>query len=115
MTVAVEVRRRFGQIVVPVLGIGALFYLGYHFFEGERGLKASWSVDQRLVQAKAERDKLRAEREKLGARVAMLREATIDRDMLDERLRRMLNLVEPNDIVILYTKPLEPDLKPAGR
>lgn len=109
MTVAVEVRRRFGQIVVPVLGIGALFYLGYHFFEGERGLKASWSVDQRLVEAKAEREKLRLERERIESRVAMLREESIDRDMLDERLRRMLNFVDPNDIIILYGKPLAPD------
>jgi hypothetical protein len=29
--------------------------------------------------------------------------------MLDERLRQMLNFVQPNDIVILYAKPLAPD------
>jgi cell division protein FtsB len=44
--------------------------------------------------------------------VGLLREGTLDRDMLDERLRQMLNLVQPNDIVILFAKPLAPD-KPA--
>lgn len=109
MAVAIEFRRRFAQIVVPVLGLGALAYLGYHFFEGERGLKASWSVEQRLAKAAAERKALTAERQRLEARVALLREDTLDPDMLDERLRLMLNLVQPNDVVILFSKPLAPD------
>lgn len=112
MAVAFELRRRFALIIVPILGLGALAYLGYHFFEGERGLKASWSVEQRLAKAEAERKSLMAERQRLEGRVALLREDTLDRDMLDERLRQMLNLVQPNDIVILLAKPLAPD-KPA--
>ena len=96
-------------IIVPVLGIGALVYLGYHFFEGERGLKASWSVDQRLARATAERDKLAAERSQIESRVGLLREKSLDRDMLDERIRQMLNLAQPGDLVILYAKPLAPD------
>lgn len=109
MAVAFEFRRRFALIIVPILGLGALAYLGYHFFEGERGLKASWSVEQRLAKAEAERKSLMAERLRLEGRVALLREDTLDRDMLDERLRQMLNLVQPNDIVILFAKPLAPD------
>ena len=109
MSFAFELKRRFAVIVVPVLGLGALIYLGYHFFEGERGLKASWSVDQRLAKAQAERKTLSAERERLEGRVGLLREGTIDRDMLDERLRQMLNLALPGDVVILYAKPLTPD------
>src|SRR5262249_25162432 len=109
MAVAIEFRRRFTQIVIPILGLGALAYLGYHLFEGERGLKASWSVEQRLAKAEAERKTLMAERQRLEARVALLREDTLDRDLLDEGLRQMLNLVQPNDVVILFTKPLAPD------
>jgi cell division protein FtsB len=109
MAFARELRRRFASIVVPVLGLGALAYLGYHFFEGERGLKASWSVEQRLARAEAERKTLAAERQRLESRVALLREDTLDPDMLDERLRHMMNLVQPSDIVILYAKPLAPD------
>ena len=112
MAVAIEFRRRFALIVLPVLGLGALAYLGYHLFEGDRGLKASWSVEQRLAKAEAERKTLMAERQRLEGRVGLLREGSLDRDMLDERLRQMLNLVQPNDIVILFAKPLPPD-KPA--
>jgi cell division protein FtsB len=109
MAFAAELRRRFSSIVLPVLGLGALAYLGYHFFEGERGLRASWSVEQRLARAEAERKALAAERQRLESRVGLLREESLDRDMLDERLRQMLNLVQANDIVILYAKPLAPD------
>lgn len=112
MAVALELKKRFAQIVLPVLGLGALAYLGYHLFEGERGLKASWSVEKRLAKAEAERKELAAERKRLESRVGLLREDTLDRDMLDERLRQMLNLVQPNDVVILFAKPLAPD-KPA--
>lgn len=109
MSFATELKRRFGLVVVPILGLGALVYLGYHLFEGERGLKASWALDQRLAKAEAERKDLAAEREKIESRVGLLREGTLDRDMLDERLRQMLNLAQPGDVVILYTKPLTPD------
>ena len=115
MAVAIEFRRRFAQIVIPVLGLGALAYLGYHFFEGERGMKASWSVEQRLAKAAVEQKRLTAERQQLESRVALLREGTLDRDMLDERLRQMLNLVQPNDIVILFAKPLAPDKAPTAK
>lgn len=115
MAVALEVKKRFAQIVLPVLGLGALAYLGYHLFEGERGLKASWSVEQRLAKAEAERKTLMAERQRLEGRVGLLREDTLDRDMLDERLRQMLNLVQPNDVVILFAKPLAPDQAPAAK
>jgi cell division protein FtsB len=109
MAFVLEVRKRFAQIVLPVLGLGALAYLGYHLFEGDRGLKASWLVEQRLAKAEAERKALTAARQKLESRVGQLREGTLDRDMLDERLRQMLNLVHASDVVILYAKPLEPD------
>jgi cell division protein FtsB len=115
MAVAIELRRRFAQIVLPVLGLGALAYLGYHLFEGDRGLKASWSVEQRLAKAEAERKALTAERQRIEGRVGLLREGSLDRDMLDERLRQMLNLVQPNDIVILFAKPLAPDKVPAAK
>ena len=109
MAVALEFRRRFALIIIPILGLGAIAYLAYHIFEGDRGLKASWSVEQRLAKAESERKELMAERVRLEGRVGLLREDTLDRDMLDERLRQMLNLVQPNDVVILFAKPLAPD------
>jgi len=109
MSFASEIKRRFAVIVVPILGLGALVYLGYHLFEGERGLKASWALDQRLAKAEAERKVLATERQRIESRVGLLREGSVDRDMLDERLRQMLNLAQANDVIILYARPLAPD------
>lgn len=109
MSFASEIKRRFAVIVVPILGLGALAYLGYHFFEGERGLKASWALDQRLGKAEAERKTLATERQRIESRVGLLREGTVDRDMLDERLRQMLNLAQAGDVIILYARPLAAD------
>jgi cell division protein FtsB len=44
---------------------------------------------------------VRAERDALDHRVGLLRPEHLDRDMLDERAREMLNLAGPNEIVIL--------------
>ncbi len=109
MSVLHEIRRRSGQTMMPLLLVAAAAYFGYHFFAGERGLNAWWSVNHRLELAKAEHESLRLEREKLEMRVSLMREDTLDRDLLDERLRRMLNLVQPDDVVILYAQPLAPD------
>ena len=106
-------RRRLGRMLIPLPILGAMAYLGFHFLEGDRGLRAWWGLSHRLELVRAEHDSLRAEREKLEARVALLREATLDRDLLEERVRRMLNLVHPGEVVILFDKPLTPDQKTA--
>ena len=98
---------------MPLGVLAALAYLGFHFLEGERGLKAWWGLSHRLELARAEHESLRAERETLEARVAMLREGTLDRDLLEERVRRMLNMVHPGEVVILFDQPLQPDRKAA--
>lgn len=84
-------------------------YAGYHFVEGERGIKAWWSVDQQIEEAERERDTVLAERERLEARVRLLREDSLNSDMLDERVRRILNYGREGELVILYERPLPRD------
>lgn len=99
-------RRRMTPFALPILSIGALLYFGYHVLQGERGLKAWWTVNHRLEIAQFEHTRLRTERDRVEARVAMLRVDTLDRDMLDERLRVMLNHAQTGEIVIMYPQPL---------
>jgi cell division protein FtsB len=106
-----EQRHRLGRLAIPLAVLGTVAYLGFHFLEGERGLRAWWALSNRLDRARQEHEALRAEREKLDSRVALLREATLDRDLLDERVRRMLQLLHPGEVVVLYDKPLTPDPK----
>ena len=86
----------------PLLFLSLVGYFLWQATQGERGLE-SYAVRQRdLVAAQAEL--LRAEQDVAGweRRVAGLRSSRIDRDALDERSRAMLNLSEPNDVIILY-------------
>jgi cell division protein FtsB len=85
----------------PVLGFCVVGYFAYHSFEGERGLYAYLRLTEEVRTAREHRDDVRAERIALERRVALLRADSLDRDMLDEQARALLNYARPDEIVIL--------------
>ena len=87
--------------VGPVLGFCVVGYFAYHSFEGERGLYAYLRLSDQVRIAREHRDDIRAERLTLERRVALLRSESLDRDMLDEQSRALLNYARPDEIVIL--------------
>ena len=106
MSVVSEIRRRARLIIGPVLGISLCAYFAYHLVEGERGLVAWLRVTQQVRDARASLATAEAERATHERHVELLRPQHLDRDMLDERARRALNLVGPNELVIM-TPPAE--------
>ena len=109
MIVLREMRRRMKSWVAPVFGIAALFYFAYHLVEGDRGLRAWVRVAQDLRIAKENLATTSAERAELEHRVAHLRPDKLDPDLLDSQVRKNLDVVAPDEIVIM--KPT--DGKPA--
>jgi cell division protein FtsB len=101
MAILREIRRRARLIVGPVLGVSLCAYFAYHLVEGDRGLLAWQRVSRQVRDARATLAETEAERAALERHVALLRPEHIDRDMLDERARLELDLVGPNDVVIL--------------
>jgi cell division protein FtsB len=93
--------RRARVVVGPILGIALTAYFAYHLVEGDRGLKASLRLSRGIRTANATLDAARAQRAALDLKVSNLRPAHVDPDLLDERIRATLNLVSPNDIVIM--------------
>lgn len=85
----------------PVLGFCVVGYFAYHSFEGERGLYAYLRLTEEVRIAREHRDDIRAERIALERRVALLRGESLDRDMLDEQARALLNYARPDEIIIL--------------
>ena len=55
-----------------------------------------------LQQAQAELAAAQTERDAWQRRVHALESDHLDRDMLDERARALLNLANPNDIIVQY-------------
>jgi cell division protein FtsB len=105
MIVTRELRRHARLIVGPVLGMALTGYFAYHLIEGDRGLLAWLRLTRELREANANLEAARAAREALDHKVANLRPDHVDPDLLDERVRATLNLVGPNEIVIMKPAP----------
>ena len=104
MRLAVELRKRARQIVLPVIGICVLGYFLYHFLHGERGLFALMAMNRQIAEAETLADHTAAERRDLERRVSLLSARSLDLDMLDERVRAMLNDGDPAELVILHPR-----------
>jgi cell division protein FtsB len=100
MSLVHELRRRARLVTVPILGITLVAYFAYHLVEGDRGLMAWMRLSQEVRDAKATLATVAQARATLEHRVSLLRADHLDRDLLDERARAMLDLVGPDEIVI---------------
>lgn len=91
-----------GRWVVKPMLIGfVLFYLCFHVFHGERGLVALWREQGEQVLLERELANVVDARIALERRVSGLRTHSLDRDLLDEQLRRMLGMRGENELVVL--------------
>lgn len=83
-----------------MLAASFVVYLAYHTLQGERGLNAWVQLNAELAKAAALEQALVAERQELEQRVSHLRRESLDRDLLEERARIVLNLGWPDEYVI---------------
>ncbi|HZU87628.1 MAG TPA: septum formation initiator family protein [Stellaceae bacterium] len=100
-----ELRRRAHQIVGPLLGMALTGYFAYNLVAGDRGLLAWMRLSRQLAAEQTTLAQERAERVALDLKVANLRPEHIDPDLLDERARAVLNLVAPDEIVVMRPRP----------
>ncbi|MDR3507931.1 MAG: septum formation initiator family protein [Caulobacteraceae bacterium] len=81
-----------------------IFYFGFQALTGDRGLLSLTRRNAALEEKSLELAKLQAERKDLERRALLLRDDSLSADLLDERSRSQLGLVDPRDYVI-RTKP----------
>jgi cell division protein FtsB len=99
-------RSRLRQIVLPLIGALTVFYFGYHAIEGERGLLAWVRLSDAVEEAGRREAALANQRAVLENRVARLKPDSLDLDLLDERARAVLNLAEPDELILYdHAKP----------
>lgn len=89
------------RVIVPAVGACVVGYFAYYAVHGERGLMAMKRLQTQIAQAEQTLAEVRSDREKMEQRVKLLRPDHLDRDMLDERAREMLNVAKPNDVIIM--------------
>src|SRR6266853_1595669 len=101
MSVLREIRRRAKVLVGPVFGLALIGYFAYHLVEGDRGLRAWLRATQELRGAKENLATFGTERATLEHRVSHLRSDHVDPDLLDTQVRRTLDVLSPDEIVIM--------------
>jgi cell division protein FtsB len=89
-----------------VLGV-ASGYLVWGASQGDRGLKAKAQNDAEAAQLQNELKQLQDERGRWARRVDAMRSESIDRDLLDEEARAVLDRVGKDDVVI-FTADAKP-------
>lgn len=113
MTLAFEFKRRARHVVGPVIGCLLLGYFVFHSVEGDRGIHAWRALDSKIEIAEAKLAVLKGKRESLEKKVSMLHPDSIDRDLLTEQARRVLNYLDQDDFVISGMSATE-TVKPVG-
>ncbi|HMF27835.1 MAG TPA: septum formation initiator family protein [Candidatus Cybelea sp.] len=76
-------------------------YFGVNAYTGARGLRAHQDLAQQMSALTAEVAALKLERQRWEHRVSLLRSDAIDPDLLDERVRVMLDYVDPHDLILM--------------
>ena len=98
------IRTRARAILFPIvfymiLGV-ASGYLVRGAWNGERGLKTEAEYSAEMQGLDGELKRLRAERQSWERRVALMRPEAVDRDLLDQEARAVLDRVGKNDLVV---------------
>jgi cell division protein FtsB len=92
--------KKTGLLIVPLMTAAVLSYFGYHVYHGEFGIDSKAHLRERSEVLQTRLDELKVERAELEGRVRMLRDGTIDRDMLDEQARRALNFSGADEVTV---------------
>jgi cell division protein FtsB len=99
------VRTRFASILIPLLfyvfsgAVGGFFV--WHAWHGQRGVEADLETRRQMAEIEAKLKDVRAEKAEWRRRVDLLRGPVVDRDLLDEEARNLLNRVGKTDLVVI--------------
>lgn len=89
-----------GRLVVPCLAAAFLSYFGFHAVNGELGLNSKLQLELQRERLTKRLASLVETRKELERRTALLQDGTIEKDMLDEQARALLDVARPDEIVI---------------
>lgn len=95
-----ELKRRLRGAIAPVVFLAVTGYFCWNSVQGPHGLKAAAAQQAVLKQAQAELAAAETERNAWQLRVHALESDHLNRDMVDERARGLLNLANPNDVIV---------------
>lgn len=93
--------RKTGRLILPAVCAAFLAYFGYHAYNGEYGINSKYQLDARRVELTARLAQLHDERMHIENRTNLLRDGSLEKDMLDEQARRALSMSKPDEVTIM--------------
>lgn len=97
-----QLKERAKALIFPAIFLSITAYFGWNATQGDRGLVAHAQRLQLLKQVQNDQAAAKAERDAWETRVSGLRAQHLDPDTLDERVRAMLNLADPTEVIVKY-------------
>jgi cell division protein FtsB len=103
------VRTRLAAVLIPLAfyafsgAVGSFFV--WHAAHGQRGLEADVATRKEIAEIEGKLKAVRAEEDYWRNRISLLRGPEIDRDLLDEQARTLLERVGKNDLMIFLSSP----------
>jgi cell division protein FtsB len=94
------VKRRFLATLPPAVFLAITYYFAWNAVHGRSGLEAQAAQRAALRQVAQNFATVDAQRAEWETRIADLSGPSITGDMLDEQARQVLNLADPDDLVI---------------
>lgn len=90
-------------VVFPAIASVMLSYFAYHGVNGSLGLNSAERFQTEIAELKLELALLEGERTDLSRRTALLRDGSLERDLIDESARHSLGLVRANELILLHS------------
>lgn len=93
--------RNTGRLILPTVCAAFLAYFGYHAYNGEYGINSKYQLEARRGVLAARLETLQSHRQHLENRTRLLRDGTLEKDMLDEQARRALGMSRADEVTIM--------------
>lgn len=87
--------------LIALIGICLCVYFSYHAIQGERSYLSLLSLNSTIEKTEVEYQALKEQRQALEKKVVMLRPSSINRDLLEERVRAVLGYRHGDELVIV--------------
>lgn len=95
---------RWQRFIMPAFYALSIVYIGYHTFNGDRGLYALIREERRLVELEAELAVVNQAQMDLEKRISLMQPESLDLDMLDEQVRKNLGAAGMDEMVVYLQK-----------
>ena len=102
MRIGLWIKRKLQAAILPTVLLALVGYFYMQTQQGDRGLASAAQRQADLEAARADLKRAESDLALWDRRVQSLRTTHLDRDVLDERARAMLNLSEPSEIIMPY-------------